>query len=67
MIDAAIHKPVFRVKRTIEDKVGARYCTLALLCENGSGATIFIENADDARELAKQFDAIADILSGVTQ
>jgi hypothetical protein len=67
MIDVGIHNPVFRVKRFNENRGGAMYFTLSLICENGSGATIFIQNADDARELAKQFDAIADILSGVTQ
>jgi hypothetical protein len=67
MIDADIHNPVFRAMRTVEPDSGLVYCTLALRCEGGSGATLYLANADDARELGKQFDAIADILLGVTQ
>jgi hypothetical protein len=46
---------------------GAIYCTFQIIVPSGHSATLFIQNADDARELSKQFDAIADILSGVTQ
>jgi hypothetical protein len=70
MIDVSIHNPKFESKHTRTREDGTTFCFMHLHVPHVGGmapATIFIQNADDARELSKQFDAIADILSGVTQ
>jgi hypothetical protein len=67
MIGISIHSPSPGDVQTYQDFEGAIYCTFQIIVPSGDSATLFIQNADDARELSKQFDAIADILSGLTQ
>jgi hypothetical protein len=67
MIDVSIHNPVFRARRIVEPLCGEVYCTLALRCDGGSSATLFLQDAGDARALAHELRLISDILSGVTQ
>jgi hypothetical protein len=66
MITLGIHDPVFTSSRTVKNVDEDIYCIVDVLSYPDT-FTLFIQNADDARELSKQFDAIADILSGVTQ
>jgi hypothetical protein len=66
MITLGIHDPVFTSSRTVKNIDKDIYCVVDVLSYPNT-FTLFLTNADDARELAQQFDAIADILSGVTQ
>jgi hypothetical protein len=66
MITLGIHDPVFASSRTAKDVNENIYCVVDVLSYPDT-FTLFLTNADDARELSTQFDAIANILSGVTQ
>jgi hypothetical protein len=66
MITLGIHDPVFASSRTAKNVNESIYCVVEVLSYPDT-FTLFLSSADDARELSKQFDAIADILSGVTQ
>jgi hypothetical protein len=67
MINVVIHEPVFensRINRNVSD--GGAYCTLNIKASTSTLSFIF-QNANQARKLALELNAIADILSGVTQ